>query len=218
MKNSPNKTFPPHTMASRIFARSMASAAKAVRPPIQLFGVDGTYANALYSASVKDSSVSASYEGLSKIATLLKEDEKVKEFLNNRALSNGDRTVMIATLSQSLKLDKTVTGFLRVLGENNRLNDFAGIYKNFGLLYDAHQGVVDAAITSAKPLDSKVLRRLQNAIQKSSLVGENKTLKISNVVKPDLLGGLVVEVGDKTVDLSVSARVAKLNLVLSEAV
>lgn len=205
-------------MASRIFARSMASAAKSVKAPIQLFGVDGTYANALYAASVKDSSVSASYEGLTKIAKLIKDDVKVNEFLTNPALSKDDRKTVIDTLSQTLKLDTTVTNFLTVLSENNRLNEFDGIYKNFGLLFDAEQGVVDATITSAKPLDSKILRRLQTAIQKSSFVGDNKTLKISNTVNPDLLGGLVVEVGDKTVDLSVSARVSKLNQVLSEAV
>lgn len=205
-------------MASRIFARSMASAAKSVKAPIQLFGVDGTYANALYAASVKDSSVGASYEGLTKIANLIKEDEKVNEFLTNPALSKVDRKTVIDTLSQNLKLDNTVTNFLSVLSENNRLGELSNIYKNFGLLYDAHQGIVDATITSAKPLDSKILRRLQTAIQKSSFVGDNKTLKISNNVNPDLLGGLVVEVGDKTVDLSVSSRVSKLNQVLSEAV
>ncbi|WPK23470.1 hypothetical protein PUMCH_000711 [Australozyma saopauloensis] len=205
-------------MASRIFARSMASAAKSVKPPIQLFGVDGTYANALYLASVKDSSVGASFEGLTKISNLIKEDEKVNEFLTNPALSKADRKTVIDTLASGLKLDSTVTNFLFVLSENNRLGEFNGIYKNFGLLFDAHQGVVDATITSAKPLDSKILKRLQTAIQKSSFVGDNKTLKISNTVNPDLLGGLVVEVGDKTVDLSVSARMAKLNLVLSEAV
>lgn len=205
-------------MASRMFVRSMAAAAKSVKPPVQLFGVDGTYANALYSASVKESSVGASFEGLTKISNLIKQDEKVNEFLTNSALSKDDRAAVISTLSQTLKLDVTVTNFLTVLSENNRLGEFTGIYKNFCLLYDAHQGVVGATITSAKPLDSKILRRLQTAIQKSSFVGNDKTLKISNNVDPDLLGGLVVEIGDKTVDLSVSARIAKLNLVLSEAV
>ncbi|KAF5213040.1 ATP synthase subunit 5, mitochondrial [Clavispora lusitaniae] len=204
-------------MASRFFARSMASAAKSVKPPVQLFGVDGTYANALYSASVQESSVEASYQGLSKVAQLIKEDTKVNEFLTNPALSKDDRKTVIDTLSSSLKLDKTVTNFLSVLSENNRLGEFSSIYKNFGLLFDAHRGVVEATITSAKPLDSKILKRLQTAIQKSSFVGSDKTLKISNKVNPDILGGLVVDVGDKTVDLSIVSKVSKLNSALGEA-
>ncbi|GEQ68440.1 hypothetical protein JCM33374_g2108 [Metschnikowia sp. JCM 33374] len=204
-------------MASRVFARSMASAAKSVKPPVQLFGVDGTYATALYSASVQESSVEASHKGLGKIAELIQQDPKVNEFLTNPALSKDDRKTVIDTLSSSLKLDKTVTNFLSVLSENNRLGEFNSIYKNFGLLFDAHQGIVEATITSSKALDSKILKKLQAAIQKSSFVGEGKTLKVSNQVNPEILGGLIVDVGDKTVDLSIASKVAKLNSALGEA-
>ncbi|KAF8002412.1 hypothetical protein OXX80_009004 [Metschnikowia pulcherrima] len=204
-------------MASRLFARSMASAAKSVKPPVQLFGVDGTYATALYSASVQDSSVEASYNGLKKISELVQQDPKVNEFLTNPALSRDDRKTVIDTLASSLKLDKTIVNFLSVLSENNRLDELNAIYKNFGLLFDAHQGVVEATITSSKALDSKILKKLQTAIQKSSFVGDGKTLKISNQVNPDILGGLIVDVGDKTVDLSIASKVAKLNSALGEA-
>ncbi|KAM9939982.1 hypothetical protein OXX80_000540 [Metschnikowia pulcherrima] len=204
-------------MASRLFARSMASAAKSVKPPVQLFGVDGTYATALYSASVQDSSVEASYNGLKKISELVQQDPKVNEFLTNPALSRDDRKTVIDTLASSLKLDKTIVNFLSVLSENNRLDELNAIYKNFGLLFDAHQGVAEATITSSKALDSKILKKLQTAIQKSSFVGDGKTLKISNQVNPDILGGLIVDVGDKTVDLSIASKVAKLNSALGEA-
>jgi F-type H+-transporting ATPase subunit O len=38
-----------------------------------------------------------------------------------------------------------------------------------------------------------------------------------NQVNPDLVGGLVVEIGDRTVDLSVSSKIAKMNKALSDA-
>lgn len=204
-------------MASRVFTRSLASAAKSVKPPIQLFGLDGTYANALYSASVQDSSVEKSYQALTKINKLIKEDEKVKLFLANPALTKDDRKLVIDTISKSLSLDKTVTNFLTVLSENNRLANLDSIYEKFGQLNDASQGIVEARITSAKALDSKILKRLQASISKSSFVGEGKSLKVSNAVNPDILGGLIVEVGDRTVDLSISSKVSKINQSLSEA-
>ncbi|EDK38512.2 hypothetical protein PGUG_02610 [Meyerozyma guilliermondii ATCC 6260] len=204
-------------MMSRMFVRSMASATKAIKPPVQLFGVDGTYATALYRASVEDSSVEKSYQALTKVNDLIETDAKVNQFLNNPALSSDDRKVVIDTIASSLKLDKTVTNFLTVLSDNNRLSEFKSIYTKFGQLNDAEQGIVEATITSAKPLDSKILKRLQTAITKSSFVGDGKTLKVANEVNPEILGGLVVEVGDKTVDLSISSKVAKLNATLSEA-
>jgi F-type H+-transporting ATPase subunit O len=35
-------------------------------------------------------------------------------------------------------------------------------------------------------------------------------------VNPDIVGGLVVEIGDRTIDLSVSSKIAKLNKALTD--
>ena len=37
-----------------------------------------------------------------------------------------------------------------------------------------------------------------------------------NQVNPDIVGGLVVEIGERTIDLSVSARLAKMNKLLTD--
>lgn len=36
-------------------------------------------------------------------------------------------------------------------------------------------------------------------------------------VNPDIVGGLIVEVGDRTIDLSVSSRIAKMNKLLTDS-
>lgn len=84
------------------------------------------------------------------------------------------------------------------------------------MLNDAHNGVIEAKVTSAKPLESKVLKRLESSIGGSSFVGQGKTLKLKNEVNPDIKGGLVVEVGDRIVDVSIANKVAKLNQTLRE--
>ncbi|CAH2353588.1 ATP synthase subunit 5, mitochondrial [[Candida] railenensis] len=205
-------------MSSRLFYRSLATATKSVRPPVQLFGIDGTYASALYTAAAKESSIDKAFQSLSKVREVVQSDKDLAEFLVNPASSKEDRSAVIDALSSSLKLDKSVGNFLNVLAENNRLTEFEGIFSQFSVLNDAYKGVVEATVTSAKPLDSKTIKRLQTAISKSSFVGEGKTLNVTNNVEPDLLGGLVVEVGDRTVDLSVSGKIAKLNQALNESV
>jgi F-type H+-transporting ATPase subunit O len=83
-------------------------------------------------------------------------------------------------------------------------------------------------------LDNKTLSRLEAAVSKSQYVGQGKKLKVTNKVyhpsstccafkninsiqvNSDILGGLIVEIGDRTIDLSVSARVAKMNKLLGD--
>mgnify|MGYP003366238772 FL=1 len=206
-------------MASRQFVRSLATAsAAAVKPPVQLYGLDGTYATALFTAAAKDSSVEKTFQSVQKLNEAIANDSKLGFILANPALSLDSRKQVISTISSTLKLEPIVTNLLSVLSENNRLELFTHIAKQFSILNSAYNGVVEATVISAKPLDSKTLQRLQKAIQGSKFVGSGKSLKIANEVKPEILGGLIVEVGDNSVDLSVSAKVNKLNKVLTEAV
>ena len=75
-------------------------------------------------------------------------------------------------------------------------------------------------------------------LQKSNLLQSNQKAQISSKVRrkveiclvsssnppstaqinPAILGGLIIEVGDKTIDLSVSSKINKLNRLLSEAI
>jgi F-type H+-transporting ATPase subunit O len=66
-------------------------------------------------------------------------------------------------------------------------------------------------------LDDKLLRRLEQAVGKSEY-SQGKKLKTVTKVDPDMLGGLVVEIGERTIDLSVSSKIAKLNKMLTDIV
>ncbi|KAH3661206.1 hypothetical protein OGAPHI_006613 [Ogataea philodendri] len=222
LKNSnPQKNTPINRIqlmfASRQFVRRLASAAP-IKPPVQLFGLDGTYATALFTASAKDSSIEKTFQSVEKLNSTISKDPKLAQILSNPALSQDSRQEVVSVLSKDLKLDPVVGNLLSVLADNNRLSLFEAIAKQFGVLNDAYKGVVEATVVSAKPLDSKILNKLSKSISASKFVGPEKTLKIKNEVNPEILGGLIVEVGEKSVDLSLATKVNKLNKVLSETI
>ncbi|KAK9333735.1 OSCP/delta subunit of ATPase [Lipomyces starkeyi] len=203
-------------VSGRTFMRTYATAASTA-PPVQLFGVDGTYASALYTAAAKNSSLDATSKALTYLKTLLDKDPDVSGILSNPALSASDKKIVVETLSKSVSVP-TVANLLAVLAENNRLGLLSEVIEKFDTLMSAYKGEVEATITSAAPLDSKILSRIESAISKSQFVGAGKKLKVSNRVNPDILGGLIVEVGDRTVDLSVSSKISRINALINEAV
>lgn len=69
---------------------------------------------------------------------------------------------------------------------------------------------------TAQPLDNKTLSRLEAAVNKSDLVSQGQKLKVVPKVNPEIRGGLIVEVGDRTIDLSVSSKMAKMNKLLRD--
>lgn len=198
--------------------RSFAAAASQdVKPPISVFGVDGTYATALYTAAVKTSSLDPTATALAKLGGLVKSDSKLAAILSAPTLSEGDKAAIVEELNKQAAGGETVSNFLQTLAENNRLGLLGGICEKFGALMSAARGEIEMTVTSATALDTRTLNRLEAAVSKSAYVGQGQKLKVSNSVNPDIVGGLVVEVGDRTIDLSVSARLAKMNKLLTDS-
>ncbi|EKJ71039.1 hypothetical protein NXS19_000369 [Fusarium pseudograminearum] len=198
--------------------RSFAAAASSdVKSPVSVFGVDGTYASALYTAAVKTSSVDAAADAVIKLGALIEKDPKLVAVLRTPTLADADKKAIVDELVKQINTkDETVKNFLSTLAENNRLGLIPGVVDKFSTIISAARGEVELTVTSAQALDKRTLSRLETAVAKSSYVGQGKKLKVTNEVNPDIVGGLVVEVGDRTIDLSVSSRIAKMNKLLTD--
>lgn len=66
-------------------------------------------------------------------------------------------------------------------------------------------------------IDAKTVKRLENAVAKSQY-SQGKKLKVATKINPELLGGLVVEIGEQTIDYSVASKISKLNKLLTDSV
>ncbi|KAH7090594.1 ATP synthase delta subunit-domain-containing protein [Paraphoma chrysanthemicola] len=203
--------------------RGYAAAAPATgsqnKPPVALFGVDGTYASALYTAAAKTNVLDPTAKSLETLAGIFKKDPKLAEVLTAPTLSVSDKQQIVQELQKHLgPQDKEgiVKNFLQTLAENNRLGVLEGVVEKFGVLMGAHRGEIELTVTSAAPLDNRTLSRLESAIHKSSYVSNGQKLKVVSKVNPEIRGGLIVEIGDRTIDLSVSAKMAKMNKLLKD--
>ncbi|KAJ4153617.1 hypothetical protein LMH87_010097 [Akanthomyces muscarius] len=195
-----------------------AAAANEVKPPVQVFGVDGTYATALYTAASKSSTLDPTAKALATLGAITDKDAKLNDILAAPTLSSEDKSAIVAELvKQAGGGGATIKNFLETLAENNRLGLLQGVCHKFNQIMSASKGEVEMTVTSAQPLDSKTLSKLETAVSKSSYVGAGKKLKVTNEVNSDIVGGLIVEVGDRTIDLSVSSRIAKMNKVLTDS-
>ncbi|KAK0290930.1 ATP synthase F0 subcomplex subunit OSCP atp5 [Friedmanniomyces endolithicus] len=196
-----------------------AKSAQNTKPPVALYGLDGTYASALYTAAAKQGSLDTVSRALDNLAQTFKRDTRLQNILNAPSLAEGDKKQIIAELQKSTNVtDKTQTlqHFLETLAENNRLSLLDGVCEKFGTLMSAAKGEVEMVITSASPLDQKVVKQLEGVVSKSQYVGQGKKLKVVPKVNPDIRGGLIVEIGDRTIDLSVSAKMARMNKLLQD--
>lgn len=201
---------------SRIIVRSFSSSVatqQMVKPPIQVFGVDGRYATALYSAASKQKTLNTVEKDLLKFEGLLKTDKKLKEFVKDPAIKRKDKAESLKAVGTKINLSKETTNLLTLLAENGRLGYLNNIINTFKSLMAATRGEVTCEVITAKPLDADMKSKLEKALK--GFLSKNQSILLTTKIDPTILGGMIVSIGDKYVDMSVASKIKKYSDIIA---
>ncbi|KAI8321820.1 F1 complex, OSCP/delta subunit of ATPase [Martensiomyces pterosporus] len=196
-------------------ARGYATAAPTKTAPLTLFGIDGKYATALFQAAASKNALAAVEADLTNIEQQLAKEPRLEEYLASPMLNKSAKEELIASLGK--KSDIT-SNFFSTLVENNRLNETKAIISSYKSLMEAERGIVSVKVTSATQLGNKELKQVKDNLTKGGLIKDFKEINVVNKVNPSIIGGMVVEFGDFTIDMSVSSRLAKLEKLLTDSI
>ncbi len=111
-------------------------------------------------------------------------------------------------------VSEQVLNFLRILIDKRREMIIHDIYHTFSEMADERLGIVNAVVESAVELDDKEKERLREKINKMT----GNTVRLECVVHPEILGGIIVKMGDKVIDGSVKSKLEGLKANLSELI
>ncbi|XP_056415545.1 ATP synthase subunit O, mitochondrial [Hyla sarda] len=202
------------SMKVRSFSTSVSRpVAKLVRPPIQVFGVEGRYATALYSAASKEKKLDQVEKDLNRVSTLIK-DPKFSFIITDPHIKRGLKQKTITNLLAKEKLSPLTSNFINLLAENGRLRYTQEVIGAFAKMMSAHRGEVLCSVTTASPLDEASLTELKAAL--NGFLAKGESLKLETKTDPEILGGMVVSVGDKYIDMSTKTKIQKLTKVMRE--
>ncbi|KAL4244791.1 ATP synthase subunit 5, mitochondrial [Abortiporus biennis] len=186
------------------------------------------YSNAVFSAALaKSPSVLNKVQAdLNAISSSISTVPEIKTFVSNPTLSSQERATGLNALFSKVEsaapkkepLSEITKNLFAVLSENGRLGETQGVIEGFNELVAAHKGELTVTITSAAALPRDIQSRLESTLKQSQTAQQAKSLKVVNKVNPSILGGIVVDFGEKSIDLSVASRVNKLNSLLQQSV
>lgn len=100
-----------------------------------------------------------------------------------------------------------IKAFVEVLIADNVINQTDKIIAEFVRIWNKEQGIVEASIKSARELDETQIKSLQSYIKK---LAKAKTVEIKTAEEKNLLGGVVIQYGDKILDASLQAKLRSL--------
>ena len=100
-----------------------------------------------------------------------------------------------------------------ILTKKNREPLLPGIAAEFHQAYNVYKGIQKASVISATALDAATRNEIEAIVKKLS----NKTkVEIDQKVDSSLIGGFVLNVGDKQIDASIKTKLKSLQVKFSE--
>ncbi|XP_069800828.1 ATP synthase subunit O, mitochondrial [Dendropsophus ebraccatus] len=200
----------------RSFSTSVSRpVAKLVRPPIQVYGLEGRYATALYSAASKEKKLDQVEKEMNRVSVLIK-DPKLSTIITNPHIKRGLKQKTITDILAKEKFSPITSNFVNLLAENGRLRYTPEVLGAFAKIMSAHRGEVICSVTTASPLDEASLTELKTAL--NGFLAKGESLKLETKTDPSILGGMVVSIGDKYIDMSTKTKIQKLTKVMRDTV
>jgi F-type H+-transporting ATPase subunit delta len=164
------------------------------------------YAEAALAAAVKAQQAEAFGDELDQVVKLvLDPNPNIETYLTSAAISRKERLPLLAAAFEKTT-SELFRKFLGVLNHNGRLDLLRIIAAKYRRLLDEGAGRVRVIVTTALPLTDAQLTGLRETLTNSM----SGSPTIEPRVNAEILGGLVVQVGDRVFDTSVRTRLDNL--------
>lgn len=143
---------------------------------------------------------------LSDFEALLEKHPQLADALSTPAIAAETRVAVLGEVVSKQKLDAATSNLLRLLTSRERMSSYALVVEQYRKLVLEHKRIQPGEVTSAHPLTKKQQQRLAESLGKA--LGKTMELTFSN--DTELVGGLVVRVGNRVFDASVIRQLERI--------
>ena len=169
------------------------------------------YARALFQVAVDRGQLDVIREQLNQFVDVLSTDRNLESFFFSPSFSPEEKKDGMARMLDGA--ETTFLSFLETLIERHRMPELFRIRTHYEELWEAEMKLLPVEVTSAIELDAAVVAEIGERIRTQT--GNN--IELTTVVDPDVLGGIVLRVGDFILDASVRNSLSQLRKQVAHA-
>ena len=169
------------------------------------------YARSLYEVAQDRGELDQVREQLGQFADALEESRELATFFFSPYFSTEEKKDGLHR-AVSGALD-SVRNFLELLVENHRMPVIFRVRREFDRLWEEAHRLLPVEITSAVKLDESVAARIGEEIGRQT----GRRVELKSTVDPDVIGGIVLRVGNSILDASIRTRLENLRKQVARA-
>ncbi len=167
-------------------------------------GIADVYGRSLFEAALDSDSLDVIREQLGQFADALDADHDLQVFFFSPYFSTEEKKDGLHKMVDGA--EPFFLNFLELLLENHRMPVIFRIRREFESLWEDYNKRLPVAITSAVELDEQTVKGIGDRIAEQT----GRTIDLSSTVEPDIIGGIVVRVGNQVLDASIRNRLDSL--------
>jgi ATP synthase F1 delta subunit len=169
------------------------------------------YARSLFEVAKEHDVLDRVHDELGEFAEALSEDRNLQVFLFSPYFSSGEKQKGVTSIVSDA--DERFVNFLELLAERHRMPALFRIKREFDALWAEEHQLLPVTVTSAVELDQGLVDDIGKRIQDQT----GRKVELSSNVDPDVLGGLMVRVGNMVLDGTVRNRLERLRKSVAKA-
>jgi F-type H+-transporting ATPase subunit delta len=159
--------------------------------------IAAVYGRSLFEAALDNEKTDEVREQLGVFADALNENRQLQIFLFSPYFSTQEKVEGLRRVIDGA--EPIFLNFLELLAENHRMPAIFRIRREYESLWEEHNKLLPVEVTSAVELDDSTVRGIGARIEVQT-----------STVQPDILGGIVVRVGNQVLDASIRNRLDTL--------
>ena len=171
------------------------------------------YAVALYEIVMEDSMLDKIENEINILSQLLKLSPEFRNIISNPSVSKNDQAKIIIKIAEKYNFSEIFKKFLGLLVFKRRIFYLQKIIVSFLNIVSLKKGEIQAKLMSSKELSSAEVEQIQKELSKNY----EAKIKLAYNYDPNLLGGLIIQVGSVMIDASLKTKLQKLEQKMIEA-
>jgi F-type H+-transporting ATPase subunit delta len=169
------------------------------------------YARSLFEVAAEQDKLDEIRDELGQFADAVSENRDLQVFLFSPYFSTEEKKDALGRAISGA--DATFTNFLDALLERHRMPAIFRIRERFDSLWEKENRLLPVEVTSAIELDADTVASIGERIGKQT----GRKVQLSSHVDPDILGGIVLRVGNSVLDASIRNRLNQLRKQVASA-
>ncbi|MDC0073869.1 F0F1 ATP synthase subunit delta [Alphaproteobacteria bacterium] len=171
------------------------------------------YVGALFELAAERGAVDRVGNDLAQLSRMMKENDLFRSVVETPILDREKQVNAMTALTERAGMDVLSRNFVSLLASNRRLHALSEMITAYDLMVSSSKGEINVEITSVLPLSEKQNSNLKKKIEKA--LGADIVLETQ--IDETLIGGLVIKIGSRMIDNSISTKLQNLKVAMKGA-